>query len=81
MQLHVPPFGTSLHIEMYKASDNGHYIQIFYRKSNEEELSAMNIPKCGTKCSLDRLYELYNEIIPGDHDIECGLSATGSKIS
>lgn len=74
LQLHIPPFASSLHIELYKTDENDHYIQIFYRKSNEEELSPMNIPNCGTKCSLNRLYELYRDLIPGDHDVECSCS-------
>lgn len=72
-QLHIPPFASSLHFELYKSKDGEKYVQIFYRKSQEENLSPMNIPKCGEKCSLDKLYDLYNAIMPGDHQTECGL--------
>lgn len=73
-QLHILPFACSLHFELYEVDGNEHYIQIFYRKSNEEILSPMNIPGCGQKCALDRFYDLYNDIIPDrDHDIECEL--------
>lgn len=70
----MPPFASSLHIELYKTSEGENYIQIFYRKSQEENPTLMNIPNCGSKCTLDRLFELYNEIIPGDHDAECRLT-------
>lgn len=44
---------------------------MFYRKSDEENPSPLNIPNCGTKCTLDQLYELYSEIIPTDFESEC----------
>ncbi|XP_031629659.1 prostatic acid phosphatase-like [Contarinia nasturtii] len=71
---HVPPFASSVHLELYKVGEKEHYIQIFYRKSGEEILLPLNIPNCGEKCSLDQLYKLYNDIIPDrDHDTECRL--------
>ena len=73
-QLHIPPYASSLHFELYKTVDDEHYIQIFYRKSDEEELSPMHIPNCGEKCSLDQFQAIYNDIIPGDFDMECRLS-------
>ncbi|XP_031639554.1 prostatic acid phosphatase-like [Contarinia nasturtii] len=69
--VHIPPYASSLHLELYRNSANEHYIQIFYRKDNDEVISAMNLPKCGKKCSLEQLYKLYSEIIPGDYDSEC----------
>ncbi|XP_031616331.1 lysosomal acid phosphatase-like [Contarinia nasturtii] len=71
---HFPPFASSLHLELYEVAEKEHYIQIFYRKSDEEILLPLNIPNCGEKCSLDQLYKLYNDIIPDrDHDTECSL--------
>lgn len=53
---------------------NEHYFQILYRGANEEHLKPMNIPKCGEKCSIDRFYAEYKEIIPThDRDTECSL--------
>ncbi|XP_031636576.1 prostatic acid phosphatase-like [Contarinia nasturtii] len=69
---HLPPYASSLIFELYKR-DGEHYIQIFYKKSEEEILSPLNIPKCGTKCPLQQFYILYDEIIPGDFDSECTL--------
>lgn len=70
-QLHILPYSCSLHFEMYKTNGNEHYIQIFYRKSEEEYPVPMEIPHCGTKCSLTKLYELYKEIIPDNFNTEC----------
>lgn len=73
-QLHIPPYASSLHIELFKTNENQHYIQIFYRRYDEEELVPLNIPHCGEKCALDQFYAIYDDIIPGDFDIECRLS-------
>lgn len=73
-QLHIPPFACSLHIELYKSDNDTHYIQIFYRKTEEENLFAMNIPGCGEKCPLNQFYDIYKEIIAGDFDTECRLT-------
>lgn len=69
----MPPYAASLHFELYKTNENEYYIQIFYRRFEEEELSPLNIPKCGEKCSLEKFYETYAEIIPNDFDNECQL--------
>ncbi|XP_031627083.1 prostatic acid phosphatase-like isoform X2 [Contarinia nasturtii] len=74
-EAHLPPFASSVHLELYKVGEEEHYIQIFYRKSEEEILLPLNIPNCGEKCSLNQLYNLYNDIIPDhDHDTECRLT-------
>lgn len=69
--LHLPPYASSLHFELYKNSGNEHYVQLLYKKFDEENLQPLNIPKCGEKCSLDKFYELFNKIIPGDYHSEC----------
>lgn len=70
----MPPYAASLHFELYKTDDNENYIQLFYRRFEEEELSPLDIPRCGVKCSIQQFYEKFNEIIPGDFDSECQLS-------
>ena len=78
-QMHIPPFSASFHLELYKRGEEEHCIQIFYRKSNEEDLTPLQIPNCDQKCcTLERLHELFGDIIPGDHDVECGLKNTAS---
>ncbi|XP_055296463.1 prostatic acid phosphatase-like [Sitodiplosis mosellana] len=70
-EIHIPPYASSILLELYKNDENEHYIQMFYRKSDVEKPSPLNIPNCGEKCTLDRLYELYSELIPGDFETEC----------
>lgn len=73
-QMHFVPNAASVHIELFKSGKNEHYIQIFYRKSEEERLNPLKIPKCGEKCPLNEFYKLYGELIPGDFYSECKLS-------
>ncbi|XP_055300680.1 testicular acid phosphatase homolog [Sitodiplosis mosellana] len=71
-ELHFPPFASSLHFELYRTSKNEHYFQLFYRKSeNEEILTPLNIPNCGEKCTLDQFYKVYSAIIPDESDFKC----------
>ena len=65
------PYSASLHFELYKTDQNEFYIQVFYRKSEEEYPAPMEIPNCGVKCPLAKFYEVYSEIIPGDFYAEC----------
>lgn len=67
----MPNYASSLHFELYKTADSDHYVQIFYRNSEEEILTPMYIPKCGEKCKLSQLYTIYNDIVPGDFETEC----------
>lgn len=70
----MPPYASSLHFELYKTEDNENYIQLFYRRFEEEELLPLDIPRCGEKCSIKQFYEKFNELIPGDFNTECQLS-------
>lgn len=50
-------------------------MQIFYRNSTEiPNPSALNIPGCGSKCELTKMYDLYHDILPThDFEHECRL--------
>lgn len=74
-QLHVPPYSSSLLFEMYKPKNSpnttdNHYIQLYYKNSTAESFPPMKIPGCGTKCTLNQLYDLYSEFLISDFD-EC----------
>lgn len=72
--MRIPPYASSLHFELYKDDVNNYYVQLYYRTENEEYPMPMDIPGCGKKCSIDELYKIYRDIIPGDFDSECSLS-------
>lgn len=46
-QLSFPENGCSLHWELYKTSQNRYYIQLFYRKPDEEDPEPLVIPNLG----------------------------------
>ncbi|XP_055300677.1 prostatic acid phosphatase-like isoform X2 [Sitodiplosis mosellana] len=69
---HIPPYSSSLLFELYKSNDD-FYVQLFYRNNLTEDPSPLNIPLCGTKCPLNRFYDLYNAILPSDFGTECHL--------
>lgn len=72
-QSKLVPTASCLFFELYQ-SDNDHYVQIFYKNSTETNIPAMEIPKCGTKCPLNKMYELYDEILPkNSFEEECQL--------
>lgn len=73
-QPHSYIFHRMPHLELYKTTDDQYYVQVFYRKSNEEHLEALNVPGCGTKFSVQEFLDFYKEIIPeNDFDSECRL--------
>lgn len=75
----MPPFGSSLHFEMYKCGSK-YYVQFFYRRDNSKRLTPLNIPNCGTKCSIDKLYELYANILPKEHETHAFLCSQSNRL-
>lgn len=66
-----PPYASSLLFELYK-SRTRNYVQIFFKNSASENLSPLNIPSCGTKCSVLKFRKIYASVIPtADHYTEC----------
>lgn len=59
--------------ELYK-KDNSHYVQIFFKNSTATKIPPLEIPKCGTKCEVEKFFKLYDHILPRKsiHD-ECAL--------
>lgn len=74
LQLSFPEYGCSLHWELYKTSENEYYIQLFYRKPNEENPTPLSLPGCGEKYTLEHIRSVYKDIIPNDFDTECKAS-------
>lgn len=70
--MHIPPHGCSLHFELYKTADDEYYIQMFYRKPDEEYPKPVPL-KCGERWTLEQFYAVYKKIIPGDFETECAL--------
>ncbi|XP_031634120.1 prostatic acid phosphatase-like [Contarinia nasturtii] len=70
---YIVPFAASLHFELYKSNDDL-YFQIVYRNTTEENPLPLDIPMCGTKCSLEKFHEIYAKIIPtASFEEECRI--------
>lgn len=68
----VPPYASSLHFDLYRTIDNQFYLQLTYRRNDMPML--LRFPRCGTKCSIEDLRQMYQEIIPaGEFEEECRL--------
>lgn len=61
---------------MYRTPADKYYLQLFLRQPDQEYPQAQDIRGCGTKCTLDELYQVYEQLIPGEIEIECGLNET-----
>ncbi|XP_055305422.1 prostatic acid phosphatase-like isoform X2 [Sitodiplosis mosellana] len=73
-KLHQPPYSSCVFFELYQADDHAHYLQLFYKNSTATDFPALEIPACGTKCPLEKMYELYHDIIPTQSfEKECEL--------
>lgn len=69
----MPPLSSCLLFELHQCNDDP-YVQIFYKNSTETNIPSLEIPKCGSKCSLKKFYELYQDILPKkSHAEECAL--------
>lgn len=69
----MPPYSSCIFFELYHGNTTP-FVQVFYRNTTETSVSPLNIPDCGTKCPLQRFYELYDDILPKKSiDEECAL--------
>lgn len=70
-QFKLPPFRSSILFELYKLR-NEYSIKIFYKNSSTENLIPLNIPHCGPSCPLEKIIQIYKDILPeGDFHTEC----------
>ncbi|GAB0094173.1 prostatic acid phosphatase [Sergentomyia squamirostris] len=68
---HSPPFAACVMMEM-RLIDNQPYISVYYKNTTAEP-EAMNIPNCGPSCPLDKMFTLYEDLLPTDWESECKL--------
>lgn len=55
-------------------------IQIFYKNTTETP-KPLYIPRCGAdSCSLQSMYKLFNDVLPGDFNNECNRSILDTEL-
>lgn len=69
---HNPPYTATVLFELRKFTDD-YRVQVFYKNTTEEPLP-LDLPGCGTSCPLDKMFEVYKEVLPVDWEEECTLS-------
>uniref|UniRef100_A0A182NA80 acid phosphatase n=1 Tax=Anopheles dirus TaxID=7168 RepID=A0A182NA80_9DIPT len=73
-ELHNPPFASCIMLELRQPTDGGPaYVEIFYKNTTGEPFQ-LAVPDCGVRCTLDRMLEIYDSIMPHDWEAECQLS-------
>uniref|UniRef100_A0A182K0N3 acid phosphatase n=1 Tax=Anopheles christyi TaxID=43041 RepID=A0A182K0N3_9DIPT len=73
-ELHNPPFASCILVELRQPTDGGQaYVEIFYKNTTAEPFQ-LAVPECGGRCTLDRMFEIYDSIMPQDWEAECKLS-------
>ncbi|XP_073817292.1 acid phosphatase 1 isoform X3 [Musca autumnalis] len=71
--IHSPPYTACILLEMRLNDKNEPYISIFYKNTTADP-EPMLIPDCGIECPLNKLFNIYSDILPQDWDSECKLS-------
>lgn len=69
-----PPYAASLCLELY---ENGgqYFVQIVYKKDNNENSPPLEIPGCGQFCPLNIFHQLYQPFLPmADFETECKMN-------
>ncbi|XP_031635142.1 prostatic acid phosphatase-like [Contarinia nasturtii] len=69
-EMMIPPCGASLHFELFQQGKE-YYVQLLYKTPFTKNAIPLKIKSCGFICSLDEIYEIYNDILPKeDEDFE-----------
>lgn len=68
-EYHNPPYRACVMMELREYNDTA-YVSVFYKNTTAEP-QLMEIPECGVSCPLEKMYELYQDVIPGEWEAEC----------
>lgn len=69
---HNPGFAATIMFEL-RQLNNEYRVQVFYKNSTSEP-QLLDLPGCGTSCNLDKMFQVYKQVIPVDWEKECSLS-------
>ncbi|XP_034485610.1 prostatic acid phosphatase [Drosophila innubila] len=72
-ELHSPPYTACIMFELRVDDKNTPLVSLFYKNTTAEPLP-MEIPGCGISCPLNKMFDLYKDVIPEDWDAECKRS-------
>ena len=69
---HNPPYTSTVMFELRKYGDDLR-VQVFYKNTTADP-QPIDLPGCGTSCPLDKMFEVYKEVLPVNWADECTLS-------
>uniref|UniRef100_A0A182HT87 acid phosphatase n=1 Tax=Anopheles arabiensis TaxID=7173 RepID=A0A182HT87_ANOAR len=73
-ELHNPPFAACVLLELRQPANGGQaYVELFYKNTTGEPYRLV-VPGCDARCPLERMFEIYDNILPQDWEAECQLS-------
>lgn len=70
---HNPPFTATVMMELRMIEEVPHVAVVYKKGPNDVTGQQMEIPNCGKYCPLERMWELYEDVIPLNWDEECQL--------
>lgn len=69
---HNPPYTASVLFELKKINEK-YVVQVFYKNTTDEP-RLLELPNCGSSCPLNKMFEIYRDVLPVNYDDECTLS-------
>lgn len=69
---HNPPYTATVMFELRQFGDEYH-VQVFYKNTTAEPMP-LDLPGCGTSCPLEKMFEIYKDVLPVNWEEECTLS-------
>lgn len=70
---HNPPFTATVLLELWLVDKKPH-VALFYKRGPQDQTSTqLEIPECGKLCPLEKMLELYADVLPDNWDEECRL--------
>ncbi|XP_063977317.1 venom acid phosphatase Acph-1-like [Diachasmimorpha longicaudata] len=67
---HVPEYASALFVELLEERKE-YFVRIIYYLGDPQEITQINIPRCGRICPLNRFIQLYSDVLPSVDDINC----------
>lgn len=76
-----PPYASALLLELWRI-DGRPYVKILYRRgwngtedvNDTHDAVGLEVPNCGMLCPLERMFELYEHVVPrGSFEEECAV--------
>ncbi|KAL3862397.1 hypothetical protein ACJMK2_008366 [Sinanodonta woodiana] len=78
-----PPYNALFMMELHRNSDQGHYVQMFYRNDSSNASYPLKLPDCDFKCPVDKFMQLVEDmdVEPSKLQAACGIGVTKTATS